>query len=81
MNNDPIQLKMKVLVFDNIVFVMAPKINPAPAILTKSHIHYLLTIKLLSQMTIQANHLRQLTPSSLGIRSTRKQYTKIFTKI
>ena len=37
------QLKMKVLVFDNIVFVMAPKINPAPAILTKSHIHYLLT--------------------------------------
>ena len=29
------QLKMKVLVFDNIVFVMAPKINPAPAILTK----------------------------------------------
>ena len=78
MNNDPIQLKMKVLVFDNIVFVMAPKINPAPAILTKSHIHYLLTIKLLSQMTIQANHLRQLTPSSLGIRSLKTIYKDFY---
>ena len=35
MNNDPIQLEMKVLIFDKIVFVTAPKINPAPAILTR----------------------------------------------
>ena len=48
MNNDPIPIKNDGANFlDKIVFVIAPKIIPAPPVLTKSHIHYLLTIELL----------------------------------
>ncbi len=35
MNNDPIPIRNEGANFDKIVFVMAPKINPAPAILTR----------------------------------------------
>ncbi|CRG03495.1 Uncharacterised protein [Streptococcus pneumoniae] len=36
MNNDPIPIRSEgANFFDKIVFVMAPKINPAPAILTR----------------------------------------------
>ncbi len=39
MKNDPIPIKNEgVNFFDKIVFVIAPKINPAPAILTKKTI-------------------------------------------
>ena len=49
------QLEMKVLIFDKIVFVMAPKINPAPAILTRKPYSLSVSSMHLSQTIVQVN--------------------------